>query len=57
MAVYQSRSKNLQIIKDNTVIKFSDGRYETSDKNIIKIIESYAKSIPEVKIREIKGGE
>lgn len=57
MAIFKSRSKNLTIIKDKNVIKFFDGTLETSDKAIIKIVEAYAKSIPEARIHEIKGGE
>lgn len=57
MAVYKARPKNLTLIKDKTVITFNGGLYETSDKSIIKIIEGYAKSIPELMIQEIKSGE
>jgi len=57
MATYVSTVKNLVLIKDKIQIKFAGGRYETGDKNIIKIIDSFAKSIPEAKIKEIKGGE
>ena len=57
MALYKSRSKNLTIIKDKTVIRFYNGQCETKDKAIMKIIEDYAKSVPEVRIQEIKSGE
>lgn len=57
MATYRSTSKNLIIATDKIVIKFAGGIYETADKNKIKIIEHFAKAIPEVNIKEIKGGE
>lgn len=57
MATYRSTSKNLIIATDKTVIKFAGGIYETTDKSKIKIIEHFAKAIPEVNIKEIKGNE
>lgn len=57
MATYISTAKNLVIIKDKVIVKFAGGRYETGDKAVMKVIESYAKAIPEANIKEIKGGE
>lgn len=57
MATYISTAKNLVIVKDKVIVKFAGGRYETGDKAVMKVIESYAKAIPEANIKEIKGGE